>query len=175
MHNMVRSGLATDHRTAEEKSEWLRSVNEQLTMLSKLHRIVAQKKRIYTKLIENIVRKDFGIRNVGEGWISETMLYHLVQNLYPEHTVQFHSRPEWLDKLELDVYIPDLRLAFEYQGAQHFHAIKLWGGEQALSIVREHDNKKAELCRKLKIKLVRVDYTEPLTEQHITELINRSV
>ncbi len=69
--------------------------------------------------------------------------------------------------MELDIYLPDLNLAFEYQGQQHFHPVEAWGGARALDLLRARDHLKAKICAKREVRLVLVDYTEPLTEEHI--------
>jgi hypothetical protein len=91
--------------------------------------------RSLDKQIENLVREEFGFKPVGEEWISESMLYRIVCQVFPEQQALRRHRPEWLGGLELDVYLPELDLAFEYQGQQHFHSISAWGGEEALGKV----------------------------------------
>lgn len=63
-------------------------------------------------------------------------------------------------------------LGFEYQGQQHYHPIKAWGGIKALNELRIRDNRKKELCKNNGIKLIEIDYTEPLTEEYIRNKIN---
>ena len=123
-------------------------------------------------LIENIVRKEFGFRKVGDGWIGESILFKIVQRLFPDKQIIRHYRPVWLDGLELDIYIPDIELAFEYQGQQHYHPIKAWGGKKELEKLIERDKKKRLLCIARNVQLIAVDYTEPLTEKHIRQLID---
>jgi hypothetical protein len=62
-------------------------------------------------------------------------------------------------KMEIDVYVPDIRLAFEYQGEQHFFAIPCWGGEEALKEVQARDREKAARCRRANITLIQIPYT----------------
>lgn len=76
--------------------------------------------------------------------------------------------------LELDVHLPDLELALEYQGQQHYHPIRAWGGLPALRKTQERDARKADLCREQGVTLVRVEYTEALTEEHIHTRIARA-
>jgi hypothetical protein len=123
------------------------------------------------RAIENAVRQEFGFRPVGEGWVSETMLYQIVRHLYPHTSVLRRQRPAWLDGLELDVYLPDMGLAFEYQGQQHFHPVKAWGGEGALREVQARDARKAGHCAQQGVTLVTIDYTEPLSETYLRERV----
>lgn len=43
---------------------------------------------------------------------------------YSHETLRF---PQANHSIELDVYIPDLKLAFEYQGKQHYHDTMVFG------------------------------------------------
>ena len=92
--------------------------------------------------------------------------------IFKEKEVLFHFRPDWLYGLELDIFIPDLNLAFEYQGQQHFHPIPFWGGDEAFRKLKERDKKKCLLCRELKVTLIEVNYTDPLSEDYVRFLIS---
>ena len=102
----------------------------------------SKKERAFTTKIENIVRQEFGFRNVGEGWVSETILYQIVKRVLNEHEILRHYRPDWLEGLELDIFFPSKKLAFEYQGQQHFHPIGLWGGLKDFKIYKRGMNVK---------------------------------
>jgi len=151
----------------DEITYWHNVKIEEAETMVRLRRESAQKRRAFTKKIENIVRQEFGFRKVGEGWVSETMLYHIVDRIFKNQEIIHHHHPNWLKGLELDIYLPALRVAIEYQGQQHFHPIKAWGGQEALKMVRARDARKMEICKRLGIKLITIDYTEPLTEEHI--------
>ena len=60
------------------------------------------------KEITNIVREVKGLPKIGEGWISETLLYYAVKDSLPEYEVIHHGNPKWLGLQHLDIYIPDL-------------------------------------------------------------------
>jgi len=137
-------------------------------------RRAAQAERAVSKFFENIARQEFGYRKVGEHWVSETMLFHRVARLFKGEEVIRHYRPDWLKGLELDVYVPGNRVGFEYQGQQHFHPVQLWGGEKALRKTRQRDTRKRDLCSKAGVRLVEIDYTEPLTEDHIRRRLDES-
>ena len=123
---------------------------------------------------ENLVRLEFGHRKIGDHWINETILYQIVRQIFAGRKVERHYRPEWLGGLELDIYFPELHLAIEYQGQQHFHPIKAWGGESALRSLQERDQRKQRLCRENRVKLVHINYTDPLTEEYIRRVLRGS-
>ena len=120
---------------------------------------------------ENIARKEFGFPAIGEGWIGETLLYNVVRALFPNDEIIRHHRPEWLGGLELDIYIPSLRLGIEYQGVQHDRPAQWWGGEAALVRQKERDRRKARLCESAGIRLMAFRYTEAITETNVARRI----
>jgi hypothetical protein len=150
----------------EATSYWATFTNSDTQAFTTLRRKAEQTRRALTKEIENLVRQEFGFKNVGEGWVSETLLFQVVCQIFSGYQVLRHHRPRWLKGLELDIYIPDLRFALEYQ-QQHFHLVKAWGGEDALDQLVARDVLKAELCDDFGITLIAVDCSEPLTEEHV--------
>jgi hypothetical protein len=123
--------------------------------------------------IENIVRQEFGFRKIGHGWISEVLLYQIVYRLFPDEKVILHYRPDWLGGLELDIFVPRLKLGFEYQGQQHFHPISAWGGKSAFIALQERDERKRNICKMAGVILVEIDYTESLTEIHVRNRLGK--
>lgn len=121
--------------------------------------------------IENIVREHFGKKRIGEKWTTETFLYTIIQDIYGCDDVLFHFRPRWLDHLELDIYIPHLKLAFEYQGIQHYKPIKHWGGEEGLEKRRLNDVKKKKLCEEHGVILIYFTYQDKITYNDVLERI----
>jgi len=126
-----------------------------------------QLERRLKNAIENLTREEFGFRKVGKAWVSETLLYQIVSRLFARYEVIHHHRPDWLDGLELDIFVPELQLGIEYQGQQHFHPIAAWGGVAALRTLQRRDQEKRMKCEAAGVTLVEVDYTEPLTEDYI--------
>ena len=149
--------------------------NEDAETLFRLRKETSKLSRSLHNRIENVVRQEFGFRKVGEGWVSETLLHQIICRIYSEYEIIRHHRPEWLEGLELDIYIPDLNLGIEYQGQQHYHPVSAWGGEKALQALQERDRRKQRLCNELQISLLEVDYTEPLTDSHIRDRLSQIV
>lgn len=77
---------------------------------------------------EDAYRVHEGIPKIGEGWISETDLFYKIKNHFANHVVIQHGRPSWLGKQHLDIYFPNENIAIEYQGAQHYKPIDIFGG-----------------------------------------------
>lgn len=57
--------------------------------------------------------------------------------------------------LELDIYFPQLQLAFEFNGQQHYHDVSFFG---PVEVYRRRDAEKQRLCEEQGIKLVTVPY-----------------
>lgn len=127
-------------------------------------KIQKQHRKVWN-IIENEVRRKFGHKNVGEAWTSETILYYIVQNIFPNKTILRHFRPDFLEGLELDIFIKELNLGVEYQGIQHYKPITHWGGKEALEKLRLRDGKKKAICKQLGINLVYFDYSEELSNE----------
>lgn len=152
---------------ADEPTYWTNVKNGEEAEMVRLRRISSRAGRDFENAIENVARAEFGFRRVGEGWVSESQLAQIVATLLPGREVVRHYRSEWLEGLELDIWVPELRLGVEYQGQQHFHPVKAWGGAAGLKSVCERDARKATLCAGAAVTLIYVDYTEPLTVQHV--------
>lgn len=134
-----------------------------------LQRDMRRARRAVEIYVEDVTRKEFGFRKVGEGWVGETLLHNLLQRVFPGRTILRHHRPEWLEGLEIDCHLPEINLGVEYQGQQHFHAIEAWGGLASLRRLQGRDERKKQLCREHGTALETIDYTEPLTEEHIRQ------
>ena len=62
--------------------------------------------------------------------------------------------------LPFDFYLPELNIAIEYQGRQHYEAIEHFGGEKQLHLQRHHDWMKRKYCRDKDITLITISYKE---------------
>lgn len=155
----------------QELTYWTNVRKSDAEPMFALRRKDAQLSATFHNSIESITRQEFGFRRVGEGWVSETLLYQIVCRLVHPERVLRHFRPEWLNGLELDLYLPDRRVGIEYQGQQHFHPIKAWGGIGALKGLLRRDAQKAKACQQNGVCLVTFDYTEPLTDEHIRKVL----
>ena len=74
-------------------------------------------------------------------------------------------------KQEFDVIANKLFILDKEKYAEELieNPIKHWGGEKQLKKQKEHDSRKARICREKGVTLLTVDFDEPLTEIHIRE------
>jgi hypothetical protein len=77
------------------------------------------------------------------------------------------SKPSWLayqgQRLELDGYCKDLKIAFEYQGKYHFDEKAYWYPDKTTSFERRQvlDLYKIKICEEKKIKLIQINELNP--------------
>ena len=121
------------------------------------------------------VRQAFGFPTRGARLTSEIILYHLARSAFTEDIVVHHHRSKFLQGLELDIFVPSVMVAIEYQGEQHFEAMDHWGGEEALARTVERDKKKQRLCKKHGIEILYCqDDSWKYTEDALRDLVLRT-
>lgn len=106
-------------------------------------------------------------------WKSEMQLFNLVYSVFPD--TLFQHKPDWLTPQSLDIYVPSKRLAFEYQGIQHFQKVDFFGGEKALKHRKQLDDKKRRLCKKNGIKLIEWHYQDTITKSMLRKKLKEEI
>jgi hypothetical protein len=159
--------------TYEEEKNYLLEVDLDLPVIEQLEKEALKLAKQIWNQIENSTRQNFGFSKIGSSWVGESILHKIVTRIFQDNQIERNFRPSWFEKLEIDIYVPEKRIGFEYQGKQHFFPVKAWGGEEALKKVQIRDRYKLDLANKLGIKLIIIDYTEPLTETHILEVLRK--
>jgi hypothetical protein len=105
---------------------------------------------------ENIYRNYIGAKEVGESWIGETELYYLIKTNFINYQVLHHGSPKFLGRQHLDIWIPELKIGIEYQGAQHDKPVEFFGGQKAFEENLKRDERKRQLCKENGVKLIEV-------------------
>jgi hypothetical protein len=119
--------------------------------------------------IENEIREERELPKIGEGWISETLLYYKIKTTFKEYTIVHHGKPKWLGLQHFDIFIPELNIAIEYQGTQHQKPVEYFGGETGFKKGQERDERKRQLCKENNCSLFYV-YPDDDIEKFIGEL-----
>lgn len=114
---------------------------------------------------ENLLREAVGHPRIGEKWKTETRLCKLAAKLFAPLRVIHHYHGDELEGLEFDIFVPDLRLAIEYHGHQHFTGVAYWGGEEGLATRLRNDEKKRRIAERESIDLVVFRCDEDLSDE----------
>lgn len=112
-------------------------------------------------ILEKLLNENYYIPR----WKSESDLYALVKKYYNDTIFQYRS--SWLGQQSIDVYIPSLKIGFEYQGEQHFKAIDFFGGIKGLEETQKRDSKKMNLCKNNNVNLIYWNYDELINESNL--------
>lgn len=56
----------------------------------------------------------------------ESYLSKELYTRFGQYSIRQNYRPDWMDGLELDFYIQELKLAAEIQGAQHYSFVEFF-------------------------------------------------
>lgn len=163
----VREGVPQRLARFEAAKEELRRKIQQLEATPDFSKALFQ----IVRAAENEVRASRGVAAVGESWISETELLYRVRSLFPNLEVLAHGRPRWLPRQHLDVWIPQLSLAIEYQGIQHFEPVEIFGGEAAFRRGQERDRRKRTLCEQRGVRLIEIAYDQEIDDAELETLI----
>ncbi len=121
---------------------------------------------------ENAFRRDRSIPEIGRGWVSEVALLDLIRTIWPSAVHQW--RPGFLGMQSVDIHVPELDLAIEYQGQQHYEPVALFGGEEGFRLTQVRDEKKKALLAANRVRLLEWRYDVPITKaelvRHLSEM-----
>ncbi|MGY8812790.1 MAG: hypothetical protein ACKVK5_17360 [Pseudomonadales bacterium] len=106
-------------------------------------------------------------------WQRESELYGVLRDLFPDYRVLREASPSWLGRMRIDIYVPDLRLAVEHQGEQHYRPIAVFGGEEAHQRVVERDELKRRLCAENSVEVVDFRFDAPITNAAVKNRLRR--
>ena len=115
---------------------------------------------------------------------TQAKLHDIIKSLFPDYKTKFNYRGfKWLksnkqlkQRMEIDIWIPEIKLAIEYDGEQHFMPIKFSSkitdekAKKALSDLKRRDKKKTKLIvqHPNEIKhFVRFDYRDLIDKENV--------
>jgi hypothetical protein len=92
---------------------------------------------------------------------------YYIRNGYYSFLMSPKGRP-----MQYDIYYPDLKLAFEYQGKQHYHySSYFFKDEKQFKYLQKCDRLKKKLSKELGITLIVIDYKKKITPEYIIKRI----
>jgi len=99
-------------------------------------------------------------------------LLEIVEELFPNQRIELEHNVAPRGGLFLDIYLPRLKIAFEFDGLQHFQYTEHFHGtRQDFVKAKKRDIQKEDLCREQNITLIRVAYNEELTKELVQNKI----
>lgn len=108
-----------------------------------------------TKVALNFLNHEIGCTSCSVLSKPENELFEFIKQFCPD-AIQ-GSRPKWMCRKQLDIYIPSLKLAVEYNGAAYHHSSKgvsKWLDQRIKS--NTYHLEKYELCKKNHINLIHI-------------------
>lgn len=106
-------------------------------------------------------------------WLREAQLFKVIRILFPDHRVVREASPDWLGRMRFDIFLPDLNLAIEHQGEQHFRPIAIFGGEEAHAQVVARDALKRQLCQQNGVEVIDVRFDASITIAALRQRLRR--
>ena len=110
------------------------------------------------------------------GLKTQKHLFKIIKSIYANKEVRWNYwHPDLIfsdsgARMQLDIFVVEENIAFEYQGEQHFKPNPRFGGKQAYLQLVERDKEKRQACQDAGIKLFEVKYTWKQTEKEILKL-----
>jgi very-short-patch-repair endonuclease len=93
-------------------------------------------------------------------------LLAIVRTIFPNQRIVLEHNLAETGALFLDIYLPQLSVAFEFDGIQHFtYSEHFHGSLDAFRASKKRDAQKTARCQELGISLVRVRYDEAMNKE----------
>ena len=112
------------------------------------------------------LRPDHIKRGIGHSGCNKSLGEERLEKYLKEHNINYIGQYRFGDcvrkerDMPFDFYLPDLNVAIEYDGIQHYEPIVKFGGEEGFAELKLNDYYKTNYCAEHGIKLIRVPYTE---------------
>ena len=86
----------------------------------------------------------------------------IIENYFKNNNIDYQREfifPD-LPSKRFDFYLPDYKIAIEFDGIQHFQPIQKFGGQEEFILTQQRDKIKNQFCLNNYITLLRIPYTE---------------
>jgi len=89
---------------------------------------------------------------------SQNKLLHKLETSFPALEFQWEYKSNWLGRQRIDIFIPELKIAIEYDGIQHFVPLDFFGGKLEFEKRKNQDHLKEQKCKDNGVLLLRLKY-----------------
>lgn len=110
----------------------------------------------------------------------EGLMQKVLNDLLPEAEYVDNGYYSWLPSpkgspLQLDRYYPKLKIAFEFNGQQHYkYNPYMHQSVQAFEYLQKCDEKKARECEKRGVTLISIKYTKTITKEYLLKRLEQN-
>lgn len=116
------------------------------------------------------------------GWKTQALLKEICKDIFSTTILSCFKGFDWLKtnkngRQEIDIWIPEIKLAIEYDGKQHFEPLECFGGENGLKNTKRLDkikNKKIKQHSEDVKYFVRFNYKEKITREYVLEKLMKN-
>lgn len=112
------------------------------------------------------LRPDHIKRGIGHSGCNKSLGEERLEKYLREYNINYIGQYRFGDcirkerDMPFDFYLPDLNIAIEYDGIQHYEPVVKFGGEKGFAELKLNDYFKTNYCIEHNIELIRVPYTE---------------
>lgn len=94
---------------------------------------------------------------------------NIIKNFLIKNNITYQEQKKFpecmhIRKLPFDFFLPEYNLCIEYDGEQHFKAVKIFGGHKEFKKTLIRDEIKNNFCKIQNIKLLRISYKENIQD-----------
>ena len=105
------------------------------------------------RILENECRIQFNEKIIGS-FFNEDLLFKEIKRVFGnKFNVVSQGSPEWLKPQRFDIFFPDVNIAIEYQGEQHFRPVDFGGKGQTIAEMQFQENLLRDFRKNEKAKL----------------------
>lgn len=104
----------------------------------------------------------------------QTKLYEKLKQIFSDKQIVFEATKKvipWIKTQRIDIYFPEINLAIEYDGKQHFKPISIFGGNSGFEYTIKQDKIKEQKCKENNCTLIRIPYK--YTKDEFLKLITK--
>lgn len=83
----------------------------------------------------------------------------IVRSILDKYNIDYKHGYVLPNRLHLDFYLPQYRVAIEYDGRQHYESNEFFDKRESLYVRQHRDQLKNQYCKEHNIKLLRIPYT----------------
>jgi hypothetical protein len=155
------------------------SVREKIKILCKCG-------NIFSPLLGNLIRGSW-CTACAERHKTQKKLFDIIKELFLNKQVEFNfSGFEWLkytNKMQIDIWLPETKLAIEYDGKQHFCPVKFDqamsddSAQKAFKATQKRDRKKNKLIKEHPddiLYFIRFNYKQNITKELVISELNKA-